>query len=329
MNGKRKAATLLLSLDPPTAVELLRGLSPQDVEDIAMELATLDSTIGRETAEQEKVALEFINVLQKSQSRNLSVRSFLSEVLTSIVGKSKAEEIQSRIRKTTEKRDPFACIRAAPVDELVLALENEHPQTVAVVLAELPPQKSQEVLALLGEETRLKAVPRMAVLEHTGQEVKQHIAVVVSDKLKTLGGEVLPEKREQTLRKLALMLSGLEKKLRDRLLEEITKLNEETCQTIRNLMMTWEDIPTVADRSLQEALRAVDTRKLAVALYGADQTIVQKIRANISERVAAMLDEEASLMQEPLPKEILDAREEVVGPLREANEQGTLRFVGR
>ena len=98
---------------------------------------------------------------------------------------------------------------------------------------------------------------------------------------------------------------------------------------VRILMITWEDIPTIADRSLQEALRGVDAQKLAVALYGADEDISQKIRSNISERAATMLDEEASLMQEPLEKEVLDAREEVVKPLREANEEGKLRMVGR
>jgi len=91
-------------------------------------------------------------------------------------------------------------------------------------------------------------------------------------------------------------------------------------------MITWQDIVRVADRSLQEALRAVEASKLAIALYGGDEEIVQKIRSNISERLAAALDEESSLMQEPLEKEILDAREEVVKPLREANEDGSLRM---
>jgi flagellar motor switch protein FliG len=73
----------------------------------------------------------------------------------------------------------------------------------------------------------------------------------------------------------------------------------------------------------------VEPGRLAVALYGADEDIVQKIRSNMSERAVALLDEEISLMQEPLAKEVLDAREEVVGPLRDANEEGTLRLVGR
>jgi flagellar motor switch protein FliG len=94
-------------------------------------------------------------------------------------------------------------------------------------------------------------------------------------------------------------------------------------------MITWEDIPSIADRSLQESLRSVDSSVLAVAIYGADEEVVEKIRANMSERAVEMLDEEVSLIQEPLEKEVLEARESVVKPLREANEDGKLRVAGR
>jgi len=199
-----------------------------------------------------------------------------------------------------------------------------------MVLSELETNKGQEVLSLLKEDIRLKAVGRMINLGSLGAEVKRRMAGMVSERLKRLeGSDVVlerPEKQEETLRKLAIVLSGLERELRDQLLNEIKEHDEEIASTVRKLMVVWEDIPKVADRSLQEILRTVDTAKLAVALYGADEEMVQKIRSNISERVQATLDEEASLMQEPLEKEVLDAREEVVVPLRSANEDGTLRM---
>jgi flagellar motor switch protein FliG len=151
----------------------------------------------------------------------------------------------------------------------------------------------------------------------------------ITKRLKSFKGETLVEKPEQTLRKLAIVLSGLEKDMRDPMLAEIGKNDEETAATIKRLMITWEDITSVADRSLQKALRSVDSNKLALAIHGADEDIVQKIRSNISDRARGMLDEEISLMQEPLEKEVLEAREEVVKPLREANEEGTLRVTGR
>jgi flagellar motor switch protein FliG len=332
LTGKQKAAMLLMSLDTATAAELLKGVEPDEIQDIAMELARIDVSKQHNPKEQAKVTREFCKSLQQKEAPAFSMRGFFGEMLVNALGKEKAEHIQAQIKKATLQNELFAKIRTSGTDELVLALEGEHPQTIAVILSELAPKKSQEVLSLLGEEVRLKAVCKMTTPDVLGAGVKQRMASIVSEKLKSLKGETLvvrPGQEAQNLRKLALMLSGLEKDLRDELLSEIGKHDEEVGKKVRNLMITWEDIPSIADRSLQEALRSVDSGKLAVALYGADEEVAQKIRSNISERAVTMLDEEASLMQEPLEKEILDAREEVVNPLREANEEGKLRFVGR
>ena len=330
--GKRKAAMLLMGLDAGTVAKLLEGLPAEDIQEIALELARIDASGQRNTKKEATVVQEFCNSLRVDKGQRLAVRSFFNEMLSSIVGKSKAEEIQADIRKLTEVKDPFADIRSASIDELVLSLEGQHPQTIAVVLSELSPNKGQEVLSLLDEEVRLKSVGRMVNLESLGGEVKQRMAFMVDERLKSLGGRVFlerPQKQKETLRKLAIVLSGLERDLRDQLLDEISKQDEEIAKTVRNLMVTWEDIPSVADRSLQDALRAVEPGKLAVALYGATEEIAQRVRSNISERAGEALDEEASLMQEPLEKEIHDAREEIVAPLRKANEEGTLRLLPR
>ena len=329
--GKQKAAILLMSLDAVTATELLRGLDAKEIQEIALELARIDKSENQDSKERAKIIQEFYNSLREKETF-FNMRTFFNETLVNILDKEKAEEIQEQIKKATEKKDPFTEIRSANSDELVAALEDEHPQTIALILSELPPKKSQEILLLLDEETRLQTVCKMTNPDQLSAEVKQRMVSIVSERLKSFKGETLVishGRREQNLRKLAIVLSGLEKDLRDQLLGEIGKQDEETSTLVRALMLTWEDIPSIADRSLQEALRTVDSKQLAIALYGADEDVVQKIRSNISERAVAMLDEETSLMQEPLEKEVLSAREEVVKPLREANEAGTLRMVGR
>lgn len=329
LTGKQKAAMLLMSLDTLTAIELLKGLDAEEIQEIAIELARIEASEQRDVIEQAKVAREFCSSLLQKQNQRFSVRTFLNEMLVNILDKEKAEEIQSQVKKATEQKDLFSDIRSAGTDELVLALEGEHPQTVAVVLSELPPKKSQEVLSLLSEAVRLKAVCKMTNPDQMGSGVRHQMALTVTKRLQSFKGEILVERPEQTLRKLALVLSGLERDMRDQMLAEIAKDDEETAAMVKRLMITWEDIPSVADRSLQEALRSVETGKLAVALHGADADVIEKIRSNLSDRAVSMLDEEISLMQEPLDKEVLDAREEVVRPLREANEEGTLRVTGR
>jgi len=330
--GKQKAAMLLMSLDAATAAELLRGIDTEGIQDIALELARIDASEKHNTKEQAQVAREFYNSLREKQTPTFSMKSFCEEMLVNAVGKEKAGQIQSQIKKATMQSEMFTDIRSAGTDELILALEGEHPQTIAVVLSELSPKKSQEVLSRLNEDVRLKAVCKMTNPDTLGAAVLRRMASIVSERLKGLKGKAITAEtgnQEQNLRKLAVMLSGLEKDLRDQLLGEVGKRDEETGKTIRNLMVTWQDIPSIADRSIQEALRTIESGRLAMALYGADEDVAQKIRSNISERAAAMLDEEASLMQEPLEKEVLEAREEVLVPLRQANEEGKLRFVGR
>lgn len=327
--GTQKAAMLLMSLDTTTATELLKGLSSQEIKEIAMELARFQASNEVSADEQTQIAQEFYSSLQQKNARKFSMKAFLNEMLVTVLDKDTAEQIQSEVKKISGDQDQFAEIRLASSDELVLALKGEHPQTIAVVLSELNPKKSQDVLALLDEETRLKAVCRMLNPELVGSGVKQRMASTVRERLQGLKGETLTERPEQTLRKLAIVLSGLETDLRDQMLDEIARHDEETSKTVRNLMITWDDIPSIADRSMQEALRSVEPARLAVALYGANENVIEKIRSNISERAVATLDEEISLMQDPLEKEVLDAREEVVAPLRDANEQGTLRMIGR
>ncbi len=324
--SKQKAAMLLMSLDNNTATELLKGIQVEDIQEIGMEIAKMDASGLRDTPEQTKTVREFCNKLVKGQQQ-LNLKGFLGDMLTSLLGKDKAEEVQLQIKEATEKHDPFMGIRSASIDELVLALDGEHPQTIAVVLSELSLSKSQEVMSCLSEESRLKSVCKMTCVEQLGVEVKQRIADIIADRLNTFKGETLPEDREQTLRKLATVLSGLKNDLRDRLLEEISKNDEESANMVKALMVTWNDIPSIADRSLQEALKNIDANKLAIALHEADAIIIDKIKSNISERAAASVDEEASLMQDPLEDEILEAREGVVAPLRTANEEGKLRFV--
>ena len=324
--GLRKAATLLMGLDAITAMELLKSRPPEEVEEIALLLAQVDAAGTRDVKEEDKVAKEFCDILKSKHIQRFSIKKFLNEMLANVLGSNKAEDIKTKILNTTLQKDPFIDIRAATTDELVLALKGQHSQSIAAVLGELSTQKSQEVLELLDEETRSKTVFRMTTLENLRPEMKRRIAEMISERLKEFKGEILPEDQTQTLRRLAMVLGGMKTQMRDKLLEDVCEKDEEIGKMVRNLMITWDDITTIADRSLQECLRSVDAGKMAIALFDADADVIEKIRSNISERAASMLDEEISLMQEPLEDEILEARDEIVTPLREANEAGTLRI---
>jgi len=115
-SGKQKAAMLLMSLDPLTATELLKGLDADEIQEIAMELVRIDATGWRDANEQAKIAQEFCNSLKMEQNRKFSVKAFLNEMLINILDKDKVEQIQSEIKKATDKKDVFLDIRLASTD---------------------------------------------------------------------------------------------------------------------------------------------------------------------------------------------------------------------
>ncbi len=329
LTGKQKAAMLLMSLDAVNAAELLKGLEPEMVQELAVELAYLDASGLRDSMQSTEVAKEFCNLLQPKKGFHL--KNFLDTMLRSSVGDEKTDQIQTQIQNLLQKRDPFISIRSADSQTLASVLGDEHPQAVAVVLSELPTRKSSEVLGLLGEGVRLGAVSRMTGSGTVTAEAKRRIAEMVCKRLDALtasredGG--VQEAGDQSLRKVAIILRNLGKELRDGLLAAIQEKDTEAGEKVTNLMILWEDIPQVADRSLQEALRGIESQKLALALVKADETIIEKIKSNISERAAATIDEETSLMSAPKKDDIAKAREDIVKVLREMNEKGELNFV--
>lgn len=326
--GLRKIALLLLSLDPTTASELLQGQSPDVVQEIAMELAKLDANKEYENEEKIEVAREFYASLQDSSSGNLNVKSFVNRLMS-----ENAENVEagSSLMRRVQEKDPFISICSYNPGLITAALEGEHPQTMAIVLQELPPKVSTEVLKRMDEEMASSIITRMTMNEEVPFMVKRRVGEMISKRLSSMNPDeevaVQETRNRQNLRGVAIVLSGLDKQFRDTLLEEIEVRDESTGKMVRSLLVTWEDITKISDKSLQLALRNVDPNSLAKALVGCDERVSTKIRNNISERASAMVDEEAALIGKPSKKEIMTGREAVVKPLREANEKEELDFV--
>jgi len=331
ISGKRKAAMLLLSLDPATASELLKGQPQEVVQEIAIELSHLDASGQADPESVTAVAREFSTALQKASEGVLHVKSFVNDILKGTAGKQKAAELQAQMQKAIRDKDPFIAITSASPAQIAAALEGEPPQAIALVLSELPSKLGTEVLGLLDDKIGLATVWRMTRPGEVSGRTMRRIGEMVCKRLMEMTGEegrpVQKAPTTETLRKVALVLSGLEKERRDALLEEIEQNDDQVALTVKALMVTWEDITKIEDRSLQEYLRKVDSGVLAKALFGAESGIRDKILSNISERARELVEEETSLMGEPRKKDIATAREEVVKPLREANEAEALVFL--
>ncbi len=325
--GKQKAALLLTCLDATTAAELLKGVDPKTVQELAVELTYLDAAGERTPRQAADVARQFCKSLQTDTA--FSFRGFLKEMLRNTVGEDQARRIQQEIQDLLMRRDPFMSIRSADSESLMTAIEGEHPQAIAVVVSELPPKRGSDMLGRLSSETRVNVISRMTAVSGITPEAKLRIAQMIRTKIESTGrqaGGTLQVRPEQALRKVAVIVRNLDKEVRDGVLEAIGQKDQEAGEKIANLMILWEDLPLVGGRSLQQALRGLDERQLALALYEAPDGVVAKIKSNISERAAAMVTEEASLMSSPKKEDVRQAREKIVAAMRELNQKGELTF---
>jgi flagellar motor switch protein FliG len=332
LTGIQKAALLLTTLDSATATELLKGQPAEVIQKIAMELAQLDAKGLSGSEQATMISRTFCTELQNRGSGTLHVKSFVSSLLQNSSGKEKASDIQSRLEKAVREKDPFIYISNAPAEQIAAAVGTEPAQAIALVLSALPPKLSTDVLAKLDEKLSTQVIWRMTIPQDVSIKTLRRIGEIVCNRLMEMNSEqqapVIKENAgKETLRKVALVLSGLQKDRRDNLLGQIRNRDENTANTVKALMVTWEDIVKIDDKCLQGLLRKVEAGVLAKALFGAEQAITQKIRSNISERLSQMIDDELSLIGEPRKKDVQAAREEVAKPLREANEAGELLFI--
>ncbi len=322
---------LLLSLDAATASQLLRAADPEAIRQIAAELAYLQTSGHTQQYGPGELAQDFCDRLDRSGGPATG-EDFVRELLAGAIGERESKTVMDQIANLVQARDPFLSLRSAPTESLAAALDGESPQAIAVLLSELSPAKSAELLAILPAELRMGAVCGMTNPDSASREVRLRIANVVEDRLRDLGSEAAAvdptDKQSEKLRKVAVLLRGLEPQVRDSLLEAVDAKDEETGQTVRSLMIIWEDVLAIADRSLQEVLREIDSRKMALALADADEATNGKFRENMSERAGAMLDAELSLLSAPGAEEVEQAREGILASLRELNNKGELNFEG-
>jgi len=325
--GAKKAALLLMSLDSSSAAELLRNAPKTVVTEIATEMAHLEAAGTPAKSERVEPTKEFFTLLSGRRDDN-GGRAALPALLEKAVGADQAGEILQSARQAVQERDPFLTIRSADLEDLSRVLQGESGQVAALVLAELTPAKASKLLGMLEERVRGEAVRGMTSGEGAAESIRRRVAVRLTERLASQfgGGEAGSTEQTAKLRKVAMLLRGLEATAREALLNAIDAADEEAGKAVRDLMIVWDDVAEVADISLQNILRLVDAQNLALALYEADPVIAEKIDKNISERARSLVEEETSLMSSPKREEITKARDEILAAMRELNATGQLEF---
>jgi flagellar motor switch protein FliG len=320
LSGRRRAAILLMALGDDVARQLLQDLPDPMIEAVAAEIASLDHvdpelTIG--------VLEDFEAMLQTQQQSMRGGLASASRLLTGALGRSRADAVLQQLQRTKEANDSnLAMLQRVDPTQLSKSLENEHPQTVALVLAHLDIQRGSQVLASLGEEQRVAAVQRLAEMRHFSPEVAQKVARILNQQLQTIGDT---QKRSYSgYKAVADLLNGLEAEASKKILDRVETESPQTAIHVRNLMFTFDDLLNVPTASVRDLVAGVDRRQLALAMKGTKDELRAHIYKAMSTRAAEMLQEEIEVMGPVRSREVMQAQQSILATARRMEAAGQI-----
>ena len=318
-SGVQKAAILVMQVGKDRAAPILRSLREQEVAEIMAEVARLHHL---ELHEIEEVMSEFRDTFTARAHVAQGGYQTARELLESSFGGTKADEILDNLGVTMVAA-PFEFLRRADTRQVLSYLQDEHPQTIALVLAHMHPEAAAMVMGSLPEEQQRDVAIRIATMDRTSPEVIEQVEAILERKLSTV---IQQSDFAQAggLQTLVDILNSSDRGTERLILEGLEQQDAELADEVRNRMFVFEDITNLDDRAVQMVLRSVDAKELAVALKGVDAKVRSKVTGNMSERAAANLTEEIQLLGPMKLKTVEEAQGAIVRVIRTLEESGQI-----
>lgn len=317
-NGIQKAAILLIALGPEKSASIFKHLKEDEIEELTLEIANTRS-VSPQT--KESVLNEFYQVCLAQQYIAEGGIGYAKELLDKALGSDKAQEVITKLTASLQVR-PFEFVRKTDPSQVLNFIQDEHPQTIAMILSYLSPAQSAMILGALTPEKQADVAKRIAKMDRTSPDVIKEVERVLERKLSSLINQdyTIVGGVDAIVGILNTVDRGTEKHIMESLEIEEPELADE----IRKKMFVFEDILLLDDRAIQRVLRDVDNNNLAVALKGANEEVQNVIFKNLSKRLAAMIREDMEFMGPVRMKDVEEAQQKIVGIIRKLEDSAEI-----
>lgn len=317
LSGRQKAAILLLGLGEDVAASVLQHCSEFELQQLSQEITHLGDIPGEVT---ENIAREFADTVGHKMVFS-GGRDYLRNVLVKTMGANKADSFLDKVRDSLRHK-PFGNL--SHVDPKVIAsfIRNEHPQTIALILAHLDPERSAEIITLLPEGIQGDIMLRVASLEAVPREMIDEIETVLDGELKTTGG--MASEGLGGIKAVAEVINNLDKNSESTIMTVIEETDPEMADEIRKLMFTFDDLIDVDDRGIQSILKEINNEDLLLALKSTTDEVKNKIYKNMSQRAASMIQDDLEALGPVRLSDIEKAQQGIVKVARKLEEEGKI-----
>ena len=323
ITGLRKAAVLLLALDQEAATTILKQLSTETVENVTRELAS----VGQVDPDTRDGILSEFYELAMAQSWVAEggldyARSLLMQSMDPSMAETILQQISQQVRKT-----PFAFLQKAEAENLLTFIQDEHPQTIALIVSHLAFNKASEILAGLPGPKQIEVVKRVANMEQTNPEViseverglEARLANMLSQSYEKIGG----------VETVAEMLNLTDRTTEKGIMEGLEAEDPDLVEQIRRLMFVFEDINLVDAKGIQSVLKEVDNDELALALKTASDDLKDTIFRTTSDRASQIIKEDMEFMGPVRVSDVESAQQRIVDIVRRLEDAGEIIIQGR
>ena len=323
LDGITKAAILLVTLGTDRASTLLGSMPTEAVESVMREVAALGRVPTKLTA---AVVEEFYNLTIANQYASEGNLDFARDVLKESMDPKQADRVLAQIQTQVQKT-PFAFLQRAETENLLTFIQDEHPQTIALITCHLPHHKAAEILGGLPVQKQVEVIKRIANMEQTNPEVIREVEQGLESRLSSM----LTQSMEKAggVDTVAEILNLADRATEKTIMEGLEAEDPDLVEQIRRLMFVFEDVNLVNDKGIQSVLKEVDNDELALALKTASNGLKEKIFTNMSERAAALIQEDMQYMGPVRVSEVEAAQQRIVDIVRRLEESGEVIIQGR
>jgi flagellar motor switch protein FliG len=322
--GSSMAATLFVLIGETASAEVLKHLTEAEIESISRAISNAGPVAAEEA---EKSAEELYQTLTANRYVSEGGVDYAKKVILRTLGAGPAKRIMERLSSSYANANSFDAIDRLNPIQLSQFIQNEHPQTIALILAHLSVGASALLLESLPETIQADVAVRMASLETVTPEAIQGISSVLEEKLKPVGTYAHSE-AYGGIRAVAELFNRLNRQRSRAVLEMIDTNKPEIANSIRELMFIFEDVATLDDAAIREIIQRVDKKTIAQALKGSSETQQNQFFKNMSGRAVDMMKEEMEIMGPVKTKDVHIAQQRIVEVVRKLEEEGLINVGG-
>ncbi|MBM7552752.1 flagellar motor switch protein FliG [Thalassobacillus pellis] len=318
LTGRQKAAILLISMGPDVSAQIYKHLTEEEIEKLTLEISSVQKVDSRQ---KEAILEQFHQIALAQDYITQGGIGYAKTVLEKALGENEAAHIINRLTNSLQVR-PFDFARKADPGQILNFIQNEHPQTIALVLTYLDSAQSAQILSELPQEMQADIAKRIAVMDSTSPEIinqveqileRQLSATVTQDYTQTGGIPAVVE-----------VLNGVDRSTERTILDALEIQDPDLAEEIKKRMFVFEDIVTLDNRAIQRVIREVENDDLRLALKVASEEVKDIVFNNMSQRMADTFKEEMEFMGPVRLKDVEEAQTRIVSVIRRLEDVGEI-----